>query len=473
MAINKTRLWQLLETVPQKKQTQLVNFIRSDTVGTAGDLFRLLQVLLWCINKKKCPSRPRLWTKIARNEEPYNEIKLRRNCSNLLHRVENWLILQHIESQEWERERVLCQYFINQSDAKIATFYHNATILAKNNYFYKNMTFYYKALNDDETTLDLQTLIDTPIFDLRSVDKNLTTAFVLGRLKNAILDYWGQVVGGKPIDNFFLPAIVSEIESIDYLIENPSVRLYYELYLFFIARKLENLTSVKKIIATIDFLPKSELSDIYLMIENFLNLGIPRKEFSYTDLVSWYEQGDEKNALCSEKGVILSTRLQAILNACLFSRNYDKALYFIKKYKNNIVEEEREELYNLNLAHIYFYQKKYKQSLRLVGTIGTKRPTSYLLAQRILLKTYFIEQEEDVLDAALDNFQHYLYTTKRAIPEHNRLGNLYFVKTLRRVTKLKTLSRPARQPLLKKIREVLEGPEFVSERIWLTEQLNF
>ena len=292
-------------------------------------------------------------------------------------------------------------------------------------------------------------------------------------MKNAILGYWGQLAGGSAIDNFLLPTIISEIEGIDYLIENPSIRLYYELYVFFIDRKLENLASVKKIIADIDFLPKPELNNIYLMIENFLNLGVPRKEFKYTDLVSWYEQGDEKNALCSEKGIILSTRLQAIINACLFSAQYDKALYFIKKYKSNIVEEEREELYDLNLAHIYFYQKKYKQSLRLIGTIGTKRPISYLLAQRILLKTYFLEKEEEVLDAALDNFQHYLYTTKRTIPEHNRLGNLHFVKTLRQITKAKTLNRPARQPLLKKIRKLLDSPTFVSERIWLTEQLNF
>ncbi|MEY4926706.1 MAG: hypothetical protein RI894_1142 [Bacteroidota bacterium] len=471
MAFNKTRLWAVLSAIPQKDQKQVQRFVKGDSKAENSEIGVLLYTLFRYINAQKCPSRPKLWAKIA-HEEPYNAVKLRRTCSDLLHRVENWLILQQLDSQVWEREKLLCSYFTKESSAKLGLFYQNATILAKKKYIYRNVTYYYEVLLEDEMNLALQLMVDTPIFDLQTVDNNLTVAFVLGKLKNSVFAYWGTLAGGKALEDILLKSIIPHIPDNEVLKANPSIQLYYHLYLLFVENKVEYFDVVKTELKAITFLHRDELSDIYSMLENYINMGIQRKIFTYSNLTAWYVQSDNQAVFTDDKGVIASTRLQGCINAHLFTAQYDKALYFLKKYKNNIVEDEREDLYNLNLGHIYFYQKKYKQALRLIATISPKRPISYLLAQRILLKTYFLEKEHDVIETALDNFQHYLYTTKRTIPEHNRLGNLYFVKTLRRIEKAQSLNRPARQPLIKKIREVVEGPNFVSERVWLAEQLS-
>jgi hypothetical protein len=469
MAFDKTRLWEVLKTIPSPKQKEVLAFVKSINIGKQNDLELLLRVLLVNMSKGKIPTRLKIWAKVWHNEL-YDDVKLRRKCSYLLHQVENWLLLQTIDLQNWERERQLCSHFTKISATKLANYYHNSIKSAKEKSPYRDLNYYYGNLLDNETSLDLQTLLDAQIFDIKATSQDLDIAFVLSKLKNGIRAYWANSAGGEPIDALFMPEIIATIPKNEVLKTNPSVTVYYHLYLLFVENQLDSLQKTENIVAAIDFLSQPELNDIYLMVENFISLGIQKKVLTHQHLADWYDKGNELGLL-STNGVILSLRLQNIISSFLFTGQFEKAKHFLTENKDNIVEQDREDIYNLNLSHICFYQKKYKKAIQLGLRITPQKPIPYLLARRILLKTYYMENEQEVLNNALDSFQHYLYVTQRVISKNSKEGNLNFAKVLRKLNNARTMNRPSRLLVIQKIKQFLLTNAIINERVWLEDVL--
>ena len=185
MSLDKTRLWQVLATIPKNKQRQVQAFVAGTSTDKETDLLALLRVLFISMEMDTINTRPQIWGQVWQHAL-YDEVKLRRSCSDLLHRVENWVLLQRVNAQSWERERLLCNYFTTISEAKLATFYYNAILEQKKKFPHRDLTYYYGNLLDDETGLNLQDMLDAQIFDHQKTEQNIDAAFVLAKLKNSL-----------------------------------------------------------------------------------------------------------------------------------------------------------------------------------------------------------------------------------------------------------------------------------------------
>ena len=174
--MEKTRLYIVLTAMPLSDRLRLNAFLKANYKNAAQE--NLLLALFTSIEKEKIINRRNIWTQIYA-AEPYNDVKLRLLCSDLLHSVENFLITQSTNAQRWERERHLADYFIKNSNAKLAHFYHNAMLLEKKNSQQRDLIYFYHTLLDNETNLLLQDLADTPTFDLNQTDIDINKTFAL------------------------------------------------------------------------------------------------------------------------------------------------------------------------------------------------------------------------------------------------------------------------------------------------------
>jgi hypothetical protein len=468
--IEKTRLYAVLVAIPSADHSALIVFIKQNSRKADVHLI-FLGFLLDAIAQKQVLTRTEVWIKLYA-AEPYNDVKLRLLCSDLLHSVEAFVLQESTDTQMWERDRRLCAYFIKHSAAKLANFYHTAMLVEKKKFKHRDLTFFYHSLLENETNLQLQDLLDTPTFDLIQIDLDLDKTFVLAKLKNSTRNFWATVVGQKSTNDLFLTEIIRIIPETPHLYNERIINLYYHLYLLFIENKLDVFDKIKTELANLNYINKHEASDIYLMIENFLALNIQNQKFTYYDLLAWYEQSDAQDMLYTSSGTILSARLQSILNTYMLTKQYEKGLAFLNKKRERIAHAERETTYNLNLGHIYFYLGRYTDVPNLVLPITPDFPVQYIMAQRILLKTYYVQHQESVLENALTTFQHYLYTSKRIIAPHNKEGNLNFIKTLRYIAQARDLrNRPSRNTILAKAEKRIAQSGFISDKIWLNDQI--
>lgn len=137
----------------------------------------------------------------------------------------------------------------------------------------------------------------------------------------------------------------------------------------------------------------------------------------YEHLLNAYIFSLEKNIAFEENGLLLPSHFKNIVTISLRLNKIDFAYEFVIKYKDYLPIENKEEIYNYNLAHIYFYQKKYDDVLTLLVQVKFT-DVFYKISSRILqIKTYAElmlcnANYEDVLESSLNAFKKYIYINK-------------------------------------------------------------
>lgn len=146
------------------------------------------------------------------------------------------------------------------------------------------------------------------------------------------------------------------------------------------------------------------------------NINFGRPEF-VEHLFNAYTFYMETKIAFETNGLLLPAFYKNFITISLRLGKLDFAYQFAQDYKNYLPEEDKEDVYNYNLAHICFYQQKYEDVLKLL--VQSKfTDVFYKLSSRVLqIKTYaelmlLHAKYEDVLESSLNAFKKYIYTNK-------------------------------------------------------------
>ncbi|MEY4926074.1 MAG: hypothetical protein RI894_510, partial [Bacteroidota bacterium] len=347
--MKKTKIWAILQAIPPKEHKALIAFVTNRVALKQANICDLLHLLLRYIAAEKDISRAETYTQIWQNTT-YNDVVLRLACSDLVEKVEDFLVLQAVDMEKGERERKLSFYFLKNAEGELANQYHNKLSQEKQENTVQGTDYFYADLIDCERYFEIQELLDLRNFDVEGIDKNLDKAFTVLKLKNTARKYAAYFVNNSPFDTASIDFILKYMEENPFLHQDKLIILYRDLFFLFVKGENSLLENIKKQLTDIN-LRLDEISFIHILIENHIAVTWQKGAFSRQDLFDWQLFGYEKGWIYMVGGFINTVRLQNILTNYITFQKYTEALAFLNAHKTRISIGEREETYNLNIGH--------------------------------------------------------------------------------------------------------------------------
>jgi hypothetical protein len=212
---------------------------------------------------------------------------------------------------------------------------------------------------------------------------------------------------------------------------------------------------------------KSRLSFYYIYLTSFYWNKIHKGDISYRPkLMDAYKQMERKGIIKSENYIPHSI-FNSIVIAAVWANELHWLENFVENHKEDIEPEYYNEVYNLSMAKIHFYSRKFELTLKHLNNIEYKSPTYYVNAKTILLKTLYEMGDYDGMKYTLDSLKHYIYRNNALV--NQQVHNIKMViKYFKYLIKLRGKNFTALQKFL----EMLEREKtFVPERNWLTEKI--
>ncbi len=213
-------------------------------------------------------------------------------------------------------------------------------------------------------------------------------------------------------------------------------------------------------------LPHDEAKGLLMLA---INHGIRRINAGQREAIrsvqEFYLLGLEKQVLQDERGILSKYTYNNVLMTFVALQDWDAALVFLEKYREQLPKDEQENIYAYNLAIFRFRKGDYAEALTLLRDVTFPDAMYNLESRKMLLKIYYEQGDFDPLESLLDNLQTWLR-------RHGELGyhrEMYrnLARFMARLLRLPPGDKEGRQKLAKKIRDT----PLVAERAWLLEKV--
>jgi len=201
----------------------------------------------------------------------------------------------------------------------------------------------------------------------------------------------------------------------------PAVKIYYLILLMLKQPAVEkHFADVNEFIEKHKHLfPVEEEKDLYNYIKNYCIKKINEGDTAYLrKLFEIY-----KNILADRRMMNHDYFSQwEFKNLVTISLRLNEGAWckqFIKKYINHLAPPERVNAFNYNMAYLYWYEKKFRLSLKMLQKVEFTDVVYQLDSRAVILKIYYETDDEDSLYYHLSAFRAFL-RRNRAISENLR-----------------------------------------------------
>ncbi len=252
-----------------------------------------------------------------------------------------------------------------------------------------------------------------------------------------------------------------EIES------SPAIAIYYHIYLTLTKENGDPYFEKLKVLLNehTNKFSQFELKEMYLMALNFCIRKVRKKDEHYVEeAFVLFKKGIENRSLY-ENDLLSPWTFKNVIKLGLRLKQFDWIEGFIKKYKDDLDEEIRENALNYNLADLYYYKKELGKAQDLLQRVEFSDVFYALSSKVILLKIYYEKKEDEALYSLLASFKVYLHRNK-VISNNVRKSYLNFISLLNQIIKGK-LKNPS------VLKEKIINTELLTARSWLLEILEF
>ncbi|MCB9305854.1 MAG: hypothetical protein H6565_04605 [Lewinellaceae bacterium] len=160
-----------------------------------------------------------------------------------------------------------------------------------------------------------------------------------------------------------------------------------------------------------------------------------------------------------ENGLLSRFTYHNIVAAGLRCDELDWVENFIHQYKSTLERKYRDSSLSFNLARLNYARGRYDTVLALLQRANYHDPLFNLAAKTLLLKTYYVLDEYDLLASHLDAMRNYI--RRKKVIGYHRTNYLNIIRYAERV--LHPGSRQAKE----KLRREIETEPVLTEKAWL------
>ena len=302
-------------------------------------------------------------------------------------------------------------------------------------------------------------------------------AFVLEKLRlgAAMLSRRGLAVVQADAQPRWLPAIRQWCQEEADLAEMPAVQVYLA------ALDLQEQAQPESFAAFTEALDqhyavfgKEELAALYQYALNYcirrINDGQPD---AYPQALNLYQTLLERDVLLRQ-GRLSQWTYKNITTTGLRSGAFGWTEGFLKNYRELLPPGEQENAFAYNLAALHFEKKNYAATLLTLQNVEFTDFTYHLGAKILQLKSYYLLEETEALNALLEATQQ-LLRRNRSLSSFGKSANLNFIRMLRQLHRWKQgadTKPPAKQMQRRKVlAEKIEQLQPLANKDWLQEML--
>ncbi len=214
-------------------------------------------------------------------------------------------------------------------------------------------------------------------------------------------------------------------------------------------------------------LTRNDLRECYQAAQNYcafkINQGNSAYYRIYFDLFKRIVDLD----LLLDESPLPEAVFKNIITISLGVGEYSWAENFIQQYATYLPPPIRENARSYNLAHVYFYLKKYDKVIELLRNVEYSDVVYALGSKNILLRTYYESDEWMALDSLIDSFRIYIQRNK-LISKDLKREYINFINYLKKLGSLSTASDVSIAEFKKK---VVETRSLTSKK-WLLEKIS-
>lgn len=227
---------------------------------------------------------------------------------------------------------------------------------------------------------------------------------------------------------------------------------------------------IKKLKLLQDYLPQEEGRAMYKYAQNYCIARINQGESIFYEQVFQLYQAQLESEIILDSDVLSHSDYSNIATTALRLKKFEWANTFIEQYKSYLLPRYQNNIYQYNLANLYFEQQQFSSAIRLLQQIEMDDPFYETSSKVLLCKVYFESQEWESLRYLLEAFKRYIQRNK-ALSLHHRTHYLHFLRHLKAMTLL-CERRPFLMPAdfgerLQKLALRLAADEVVSNKKWL------
>lgn len=467
-----SKLYSILDKFDKYEQNRLKKFLTSPYFNRNEALISLFDLLTSHINENSQTDldKVELWKEIYGNDN-FDDVLFRKNCSDLLKLVEDFLAQQVYESNPIHQATYLIEAVAKKKLDKLYNSTMKTARRLSSQQLYKTANYYLTQYQVEKNYYDLmeQEHDRTAKRNVEDILVNLDQFFLSEKLRFScsVLSQISMVSHEYKL--LFQDEIINHLEKVSY--ENvPPIIVYYQIYLTL--KNEENVEHYFKLMEILerlgDVFPRNEAEFIYQAALNYcvkkLNKGSRQFLEEYFNVFNILL---EKELLLTD-GELSPWHFRNIVSIALRLGKFDWTENFINKYQKFMPSSMRENAVSFNLAMLFFYQKKYNKVKELLQTVEYDDFTYNLNSKSILLQTYYETDEIEPLFSFMDSFRTYLNRHKD-FSAGKRVHYTNLIKFTKQLTKIIPGDKKTLEKLKKEVAEA--EPKGIASITWLKEKI--
>ncbi len=422
------------------------------------------------LTKPERYDKQKLWKASYPHQKKYDDGLFRLRMSNLLKLGEKFLFIQHQERKEVETELVLMKIL---SDRKLDKHYA----------FYERKLKLWLDQNPEETTdvkktqLELEIIIKkhnqdanrkTGKNNLDIIHKKLDEKYILDKLRH-LCEVANFIRARNAEINIGLGNEIIQLLPHSQYFKEASIQTYYHIYSFLQEENIQ-IEQFEKLFELITenrlYFNTEEKYDIFTYLQNICIRKINSGENTFLNyLLNVYNKIIDLGIL-KEANTFTPWMYKNIITAGLLVGNFEFTNNFIEEYTPFMPEKEKENAYYYNMANLNFYKKDYDATISILNKVEFTDVTYELAGRWLLIRTFYEQDELQVLDSLLSSFRIYLLRQKLIIHKTKR-QYLNLIRYIQKMIKIPLSEINKTNTLLEKI----EKDQNVVNKKWLVEKL--
>ena len=465
-----SKLYSILEHFNKYEQNRCRKYIQSPYFNKAQELIDLYEIFIKRINSssQRPFTKEIIWKKLV-PKKAFDDVRFRKFCSDLLKLVEGYLGQVVYENSKLDQAVNLMESIGKRKLDKL----HNSTVkrakTISNNQPFRNADYYLKQYQIEKKYYIL-TEFETKRSDRTNVEdiaNNLDYFYFSEKLRLYYVVLTQQTFVSQDYKLLFIDDIMKNIELLKFQDILP-ISLYYQIILTTLNNEnLEHYYKLKDLLGKHSLaFPQKEALTIYYSAINYCIRQLNKGNRQFLE-ESFYLYND----LIEKEIIFVNEELSPwdFKNICVLALRlgkYEWTENFIKKHRDRLPENSRDNAVTFNLARLYWYQKDHEKVIELLREVEYEDISYNLSSKSMLIATYYETDEIEPLYFLLESFRAYLNRHKD-IPESRRRNYKNLIKYTKRLTKV----RPGDKTALEKLKTEIEGSKSIADAKWLLEKI--
>ncbi len=453
---------QLIRSFSTQEQKHARRFLESPYFNLRTDLIRLFDLL--CLPGE--PDKQTLWSALFPSES-FDETRFRLLLSYLNRLLETFLQTEALKNKSLPdrlqlarlyRRRGLVGHYERQMSAAGRELEQQQL---RNVHYHNLLRDFHQEQHDMQLTLN-----PTNTESIRALARHTDVAYLVHRLRLICLELAQKNVYPSGEDNSASQSIIRMAERAEWA-DTPGIALYLATsrMLAFPEEDGHFHRFMQLLAETEQHFSPGELRELYMFAINHCIRQTNRGEQHLEqEVLRLYRQALEAGYLF-ENGVLSRFTYHNIVAAALRCGELDWAAGFIPDYNGYLEPAYRDSALSFNQARLDYARNRFDSVLTLLQKANYRDPLLNLAAKTLLLKTYFVLQEFDLLQSHLDAMRNYIHRKK--VIGYHRKNYLNIIRFTERISNLAGLDRQTRTQL----RQQIHDESVLTEKEWLLECL--